>query len=268
MAESADPTETRIVTDRDKIEILAEKHEMAPVEPDRGDEGFGIEDAPDDADERSTWEQFFGWFEDTDQVVRYRPPEESGGGDAEFELVGHSDGTGASGTGDRERELDDAETESIATGDTGQDAPPAVDTKESEPSDDERADDPSVAAERDGERGPTAAADDLALDEIHEDHAGLGDDLDDEYVVFQNEGDERIDLSGYVVRNEDGRSYEFSDGTTIDPGERLTLQSGTGADSEHERYWDAEEPVWGERGNTVLVETPDGERALRVPFGG
>jgi hypothetical protein len=73
-------------------------------------------------------------------------------------------------------------------------------------------------------------------------------------------------MSGWVVENGRGQSYQFADGTTLDPGDQLTLHSGAGEDTDTERYWDADEEVWPEAGDTVRVETADGELVLTETY--
>ncbi|EMA64686.1 beta-lactamase [Halorubrum lipolyticum DSM 21995] len=90
--------------------------------------------------------------------------------------------------------------------------------------------------------------------------------LTDEYVVFENTGDEPIDLSGWTVEDEAARSYEFPDGFTLDAGATVTLRSGSGADTDTELYWGSGSPVWNNDGDTVILTTDDGERVLEVSY--
>jgi len=99
----------------------------------------------------------------------------------------------------------------------------------------------------------------LAVVEVHAD--ATGDDrenLDDEYVVFENVGDDRLDLSGWRVTDEAGHAYEFPDGFALDPGERVTLHTGSGEDTDTELYWGAGRPVWNNDGDTVTVSDEEG----------
>jgi competence protein ComEC len=126
----------------------------------------------------------------------------------------------------------------------------------------------------DGGRGPDdpedagkAARRALALDEIHENAGGRdSQNLEDEFLVFENHGDARIALTGWTVSNDAGESYSFPDGVTLGPGDRLTLRSGSGRDAGDELYWDAARPVWPNAGGTVLVRDDEGRRVLRESY--
>jgi competence protein ComEC len=103
----------------------------------------------------------------------------------------------------------------------------------------------------------------LAIETIHADAAGDDrDNLNDEYVVFTNTGDEPLDLSGWTVADEVGKTYTFPDGFTLDPGEEVTLHTGSGTDTATDLYWGASSPVWNNGGDTVIVTNADGERVL------
>ena len=99
----------------------------------------------------------------------------------------------------------------------------------------------------------------LSVVEIHEDAAGDEyDNLDDEYVVFENTGDTTIDLGGYTVADEADHVYTFPSGVSLDPGEEIRLTTGIGTDTRSEVFWDQEAPVWNNGGDTVTVRAPDG----------
>jgi competence protein ComEC len=105
----------------------------------------------------------------------------------------------------------------------------------------------------------TAAPTALAVADINADAAGNDrENLNDEYVVFENTGDDPLDLSGWTVEDEVGRTYTFPDGTTLDPGATVTLHTGTGTDTDTDLYWGSGSPIWNNDGDTVIVRTPDG----------
>ncbi len=114
-------------------------------------------------------------------------------------------------------------------------------------------------------RGSTEG--DLAVASVHADAAGDDrENLNDEYVVFENRGDDDLDLSGWTVRDESGRTYTFPDGTVLGPGEQVTLRSGSGTDGGGDYYWGAAGPVWNNDGDTVTVETANGSRVLTEAY--
>ncbi|OYR45658.1 lamin tail domain-containing protein [Halorubrum sp. Ea8] len=121
-----------------------------------------------------------------------------------------------------------------------------------------------------GGSGDETAADSnraLAVAAINADAAGDDrENLNDEYVVFENAGDETLDLSGWTVEDEAGKRYEMPDGVTLAPGETLTLRTGSGTDTETDLYWGAGSPVWNNGGDTVIVENATGDRVLAESY--
>ena len=98
----------------------------------------------------------------------------------------------------------------------------------------------------------------LAIAEVHEDAAGNdNENLNDEYVVFANRGDSDLSLAGWTVSDEAGRSYTF-DEVTLAPGERVTLHTGSGTDTDSGRYWGQSGAVWNNDGDTVTVRNAEG----------
>ncbi|WP_311174128.1 lamin tail domain-containing protein [Halobellus ordinarius] len=107
----------------------------------------------------------------------------------------------------------------------------------------------------------TASADPAALAVADVNADAAGDDrenLNDEYVVFENTGDDPLELSGWTVEDEVGQTYTFPDGTTLDPGATVTLHTGSGTDTDTDLYWGSGSPIWNNDGDTVIVRTPDG----------
>jgi len=81
--------------------------------------------------------------------------------------------------------------------------------------------------------------------------------LDDEYVVLENTGDSDLDLSGWTVTDEAGKTYTFGE-FTLAAGERVTLHTGSGNDTVTDVYWGREGAVWNNGGDTVTVRDDSG----------
>jgi hypothetical protein len=96
----------------------------------------------------------------------------------------------------------------------------------------------------------------------------------DDFVVFRNDGEETLDLTGWVVRDrnrfrETDREYQFPDGFTLAPGNTVTLFSGQGTDTSSELYWGRTRTVWASNGNgTVIILDETGQRADRLLYDG
>lgn len=117
-----------------------------------------------------------------------------------------------------------------------------------------------------GTTARTASERGLALVETHADAAGDDrENLDDEYLVFENDGEAPLSLAGWTVTDEAGRTYTFPD-VVIEPGERIALHSGAGTDTETDLYWGASTPVWNNGGDTVTVRDDTGAVVLEESY--
>jgi hypothetical protein len=81
--------------------------------------------------------------------------------------------------------------------------------------------------------------------------------LNDEYVVLANRGDEPVPLDGWTVSDEAGKTYEFGN-CTLAPGERVTLHTGSGEETATDVYWGKRQAVWNNDGDTVTVRDANG----------
>lgn len=120
-----------------------------------------------------------------------------------------------------------------------------------------------TATVTDGGTDPTA----LAVAEIHADAEGTeSENLNDEYVVFENTGDAALELGGWTVADEAGKTYTFPEGFRLDAGATVTLHTGSGTDTGSDLYWGRQSAVWNNDGDTVVVTTDTGEEVLRVSY--
>jgi len=95
-----------------------------------------------------------------------------------------------------------------------------------------------------------------------------GDDYENprgEFLVFQNTGQHPLALTNWTVHDSVGHRYTFPE-TTLAPGQRLTLHTGSGVDNGTHHYWNESDPVWNNDGDIVLVTTPDGYPTIRQPY--
>lgn len=88
------------------------------------------------------------------------------------------------------------------------------------------------------------------------------DHLDAETVTLANVGDEPLDVSGWSVADAAGTTYEFAAGTVLGAGASLTLHTGSGTDSDTDRYWGRSQSVWNDEGDTVHVYDDGGALVL------
>jgi len=251
MSDNTDGAAWQVTTDREQIREWAEEHEAVPVlAEETGASGLRLLSNPDDdRGEQLSWDQFFERFETESLALRYRETATMSEGQPAYEFVDGDEITGEEGSG--AEALDSPETSTDEEDDESQPTPPGTEG--------------TGVTQIDSE---TAASSDEAaafvLDGIHETH-GLGDDVEDEYVTFRNAGDDTLNLSGWVVKNEDGQRFVFPDGFTLDSGQNVTVHSGSGLDTETEVYWGATSVVWGDDGDTITVRTAEGREVLREP---
>lgn len=271
MSEDADTGEWRTTTDHDRIRDWAAARGAVPsgIERPDGEMELRIETDRDPSHgERIPWDRFFELFESRELAFRYRESGVDGETGDECALVARTDPE----RGSSERKTVDpsgVESEQIAASDTGEGEPVVFDRTETEPAGSDETGGPPTTPPEESERGSVDGANAIVIDEIHENTAGPDEgDGADEYVVLENASESPVDLSGWTVENEAGRSYRFSDGTALDPGDRITLYSGEGTDTDTDRYWGTEEPVWRTRGETVVVTTPTGERVIEESYKG
>jgi micrococcal nuclease len=94
---------------------------------------------------------------------------------------------------------------------------------------------------------------------IHADADGNDhDNLNDEYVVLKNSGNDGLDLSGWTVSDEGGHTYRVPSGVRLASGEMVTLYTGSGSNSASELYWGSGSAVWNNGGDAILVSNADG----------
>ncbi len=95
----------------------------------------------------------------------------------------------------------------------------------------------------------------LSIAQIHADASGDDtNNLEDEYVVFENTGSGDLDQTGWSVQDEVGKTYTFPSGFTLAAGAQVTLHTGTGSDTQTDLYWGrTDSAVWNNGGDTVYV---------------
>ena len=108
---------------------------------------------------------------------------------------------------------------------------------------------------------------DLVIDEVRENPPGRDDrHLDQEYVAFKNDGTDAVEISGWSVEDEAGNTFRFPEDTVLKSGDRITLHSSRGENTESDVYWGADRPVWSNAGDTILVRDADGVVRIRESY--
>lgn len=100
----------------------------------------------------------------------------------------------------------------------------------------------------------------LIIDSVHYDARGNDEDnLNDEYVVLINSGDEVIRLSGWSMHDEHGNTFDFPNGFVLTPSHSATIYTGSGTNMATALYWHHETPVWNNDGDTVFIRNEKNE---------
>ncbi|WP_436923614.1 lamin tail domain-containing protein [Halosimplex amylolyticum] len=258
MSQNGDSGAWRTTRDHEEIQEWAAEHDAVPVDRGASQPDLGFEPVPE---EGMPWSRFFGVFDSEDLAFRYRPNADEIA--PNYEIVSHEAAADSEPVADETRRTEGMNTGHLSQSDTG-DAEPVTDAHRGTAED---ADATPAAATADHVRGPTPAADQLVLDSVHEHRPGLGD-SQDEHVSLENAAEEPLDLSGWRLRNGEGLAFEFPPETTIEPDTTVRVHSGDGRDEANDYYWGTDDVVWPTRGGTVVVETPDGHRALEADYKG
>ena len=120
---------------------------------------------------------------------------------------------------------------------------------------------------RDPETTAHESASGLALVEINADAGGNdNENLTGEYLVFENQGNETLEMGGWTIEDEAGHRFVVPDGFALDPGDRVVLYTGHGPDSERALYWGAEQAIWNNDGDTVFVYDAGRNRRLERAY--
>lgn len=61
--------------------------------------------------------------------------------------------------------------------------------------------------------------------------------LDDEYIVLENTDSSSVDPSEWELPDLAGHTYTFSTETVLEPGEQITIYTGSSTDTETELPW-------------------------------
>jgi endonuclease YncB( thermonuclease family) len=82
--------------------------------------------------------------------------------------------------------------------------------------------------------------------------------LDREYVTIANEGQARLDLAGWTLRDESSQNrYAFGD-VRLERGDHVTVRTGCGHDSGDTVFWCADRSVWSNGGDTAILQDRHG----------
>jgi hypothetical protein len=107
----------------------------------------------------------------------------------------------------------------------------------------------------------------LVVDEIRENPAGRDErHLEQEYVTFKNDGRDALDISGWSVEDEAENTFRFPEDTILEAGDRVTLHSSAGTNTDSDLYWGSDRPMWRNAGDTIIVRDTEGVIRIRESY--
>jgi len=81
--------------------------------------------------------------------------------------------------------------------------------------------------------------------------------LNDEYIVIKNVGDTSVNLESWILKDEAGHTFVLPS-IILDPGETVTIYSGSGVNADNELYWGSSRAIWNNDGNTAFLYDANG----------
>ncbi len=112
----------------------------------------------------------------------------------------------------------------------------------------------------------------LRIINFHWDAAGNDcENLNDEYVVFQNVGPKPLEMTGWMVSDEANHVYIFPR-FVLNAGATVTLHSGCGKNTDEDLFWCSSgrkcNAIWNNDGDTLYLRDLQGRLVLRYSYPG
>ena len=107
----------------------------------------------------------------------------------------------------------------------------------------------------------------LAIVTVHADAEGNDrQNLNDEFIVIENQSQNPIDLNGGTVSDTAKHRYLFAN-FTLGAKAQVTLRTGLGKLTEEELYWGSRTPIWNNEGDTILIRNAENDLMLSHVYG-
>ena len=106
---------------------------------------------------------------------------------------------------------------------------------------------------------PQQAGGGVVILTVHYDAAGNDwQNLNDEYVVIKNEGNESVDMTGWTLSDEGNHVYTFPS-FVLNAGATVTIYTGSGMDAQDKLYWGSSSPIWNNDHDTAYLKDNEGK---------
>jgi micrococcal nuclease len=105
----------------------------------------------------------------------------------------------------------------------------------------------------------TIYTDHIYLVELHYNAEGNDDEnLNDEYLILGNQGDELIDLTGWTIQDEGNHLFTFPH-FILEPEQTVIVYTGSGTNTKDSLYWRSQGAIWNNKKDILFLRNAEGE---------
>lgn len=102
----------------------------------------------------------------------------------------------------------------------------------------------------------------IAISTVHANTKGVDrQNLNDEFIVIENQGDDAVDFTGWTVLDEANHRYLFPN-FTLSAKAKVTLRTGLGKNKQNELFWGSRSPIWNNDGDSIFIKDAEGNLIL------
>jgi hypothetical protein len=76
--------------------------------------------------------------------------------------------------------------------------------------------------------------------------------LNDEYVIFQNIGETPLDMTGWTIKDEGSNIFAFPEYVLLSK-EAVTIHTGSGPNTKNELFWNKKGAVWNNKADAIYL---------------
>jgi hypothetical protein len=96
---------------------------------------------------------------------------------------------------------------------------------------------------------------------------GRNSSLNAEWIRLKNAGSTARKLTGWTIRDRSGHVYRFG-AYTLAAGKAVTIHTGKGSNTPHNRYWRRDKYIWNNHGDTARLKNKAGELIDKCSYSG
>ena len=88
--------------------------------------------------------------------------------------------------------------------------------------------------------------------------------LQDEWVQISNKGSSPVSLNGWKIEDEGSKHTYTFPSYTLNSGTTVTVYTGKGTNSATELYWQLDDPIWNNDGDTAYLYDNSGKLVSKL----